>query len=231
MNLEVNDLHTGYGRTEVVHGVSLNVDRGEVVAILGHNGAGKSTFMKAITGLLPCMKGSVRYDGQDITKLPAYARVRRGIGYVPQGQRSFGTLSAAENLQLIIDGHTSRKALLDETLDLFPALGEVLHRPAGLLSGGQRQQLAIARALLTEPKTLILDEPADGIQPNVVAEIHRIIGQLAARGDLGVLLVDQHVGFALASAQRYYILASGNVVASGTGGEDAESVIREAMAV
>ena len=169
--LELVDVHTGYGRTEVIHGVNVEVPSDGVAAVMGHNGAGKTTLLRAAVGLLKCSKGTVRFDGEDITKLRPSARVNRGLAYVPQGQQSFGQLTTAENLQVVADGRKNGKQLIDEQLDLFPALKELLTRRAGLLSGGQRQQLAIARALITSPRCLILDEPTEGIQPLVVAEI------------------------------------------------------------
>ena len=157
--LELVDVHTGYGRTEVIHGVNVEVPSDGVAAVMGHNGAGKTTLLRAAVGLLKCSKGTVRFDGEDITKLRPSARVNRGLAYVPQGQQSFGQLTTAENLQVVADGRKNGKQLIDEQLDLFPALKELLTRRAGLLSGGQRQQLAIARALITSPRCLILDEP------------------------------------------------------------------------
>ncbi|WP_280468349.1 urea ABC transporter ATP-binding subunit UrtE [Nocardia cyriacigeorgica] len=229
--LELADIHSGYGRTEVIHGASLTVPDDSVVAIMGHNGAGKTTLLRTAVGLLTCKSGSITFNGEVITKLSPSRRVRRGIAYVPQGQQSFPQLTTAENLQVVADGRKRGKALIDESLDLFPALRELLGRKAGLLSGGQRQQLAIARALITEPKLLILDEPTEGIQPSVVAEIERTIIDLTRRGGLSVLLVEQHIGFALQAAQRYYVLQSGRITSSGEGGAGAESVVRSAMAI
>lgn len=229
--LELVDVHSGYGRTEVVHGVSLTVPDDSVVAIMGHNGAGKTTLLRTAVGLLPTKSGTITFDGEKITKLSPSQRVKRGIAYVPQGQQSFGQLTTAENLQVVADGRKRGKALIEESLTLFPALRELLGRKAGLLSGGQRQQLAIARALITEPKLLILDEPTEGIQPSVVAEIERTIIELTQRGGLSVLLVEQHIGFALQAAQHYYVLHSGHVGSTGTGGAGAESAVREAMAI
>ncbi|AVH21896.1 urea ABC transporter ATP-binding subunit UrtE [Nocardia cyriacigeorgica] len=229
--LELADIHSGYGRTEVIHGVTLTVPDDSVVAIMGHNGAGKTTLLRTAVGLLTSKSGTITFNGEVITTLSPSRRVRRGIAYVPQGQQSFPQLTTAENLQVVADGRKRGKALIDESLDLFPALRELLTRKAGLLSGGQRQQLAIARALITEPKLLILDEPTEGIQPSVVAEIERTIIDLTRRGGLSVLLVEQHIGFALQAAQRYYVLESGRISSSGEGGAGAESVVRSAMAI
>ncbi|MGK8511568.1 urea ABC transporter ATP-binding subunit UrtE [Nocardia asiatica] len=229
--LELTDIHSGYGRTEVIHGVSVTVPDDSVVAVMGHNGAGKTTLLRTAVGLIGAKSGRIAFDGETITKLSPSRRVRRGIAYVPQGQQSFPQLTTAENLQVVADGRKRGKALIDESLDLFPALRELLGRKAGLLSGGQRQQLAIARALITEPKLLILDEPTEGIQPSVVAEIERTIIDLTRRGGLSVLLVEQHIGFALQAAQRYYVLRSGRVTSAGAGGADAESDVRSAMAI
>lgn len=229
--LELTDIHSGYGRTEVIHGVSVTVPDDSVVAIMGHNGAGKTTLLRTAVGLIGAKSGRIEFDGETITKLAPSRRVRRGIAYVPQGQQSFPQLTTAENLQVVADGRKRGKALMDEALELFPALRELLTRKAGLLSGGQRQQLAIARALITEPKLLILDEPTEGIQPSVVAEIERTIIDLTRRGGLSVLLVEQHIGFALQAAQRYYVLQSGRVTSTGAGGAGAESAVRSAMAI
>ena len=229
--LELVDVRTGYGRSEVIHGVSLSVPSDGVAAVMGHNGAGKTTLLRAAVGLLPVKSGKVLFDGDDVGKLRPSARVRRGIAYVPQGQQSFGQLTTMENLQVVADGRKRGKALIEESLELFPALRDLSARRAGLLSGGQRQQLAIARALITEPKLLILDEPTEGIQPSVVAEIERTIVDLTARGGLSVLLVEQHIGFALQAAQRYYVLQSGRITSSGDGGAAAEPTVRAAMAI
>ncbi|MBF6521218.1 urea ABC transporter ATP-binding subunit UrtE [Nocardia farcinica] len=229
--LELVDIRSGYGRTEVIHGVSLTVPDDSVVAIMGHNGAGKTTLLRTAVGLLGAKCGEIRFDGETITRLAPSRRVARGIAYVPQGQQSFPQLTTAENLQVVADGRKRGKELIEEALTLFPALRELLSRKAGLLSGGQRQQLAIARALITEPKLLILDEPTEGIQPSVVAEIERTIIDLTRRGGLSVLLVEQHIGFALQAAQRYYVLESGRVGSTGAGGAGAETAVRAAMAI
>ena len=225
--LEIRGVTAGYGRSTVLSEVSVEVPAGGAVAVMGHNGAGKSTLLRVAVGLLPPKEGTVLLDGEDITRLRSSARVRRGLGYVPQGQQSFPQMTTLENLQLI----TTDKAAIRSVLDIFPLLTTLLSRRAGLLSGGQRQQLAIARTLLTKPRVLILDEPTEGIQPNVVAEIEDVIVSLTRRGDLSVLLVEQHVDFALRTTHRYYVLESGRVTSSGDGGTGAVDAVRAAMAV
>ncbi|WP_299565831.1 urea ABC transporter ATP-binding subunit UrtE [uncultured Mycolicibacterium sp.] len=229
--LQLVDVRAGYGRTEVIHGVSVEVPADGVVTVLGHNGAGKTTLLRATVGLIRCTAGKVLFDGEDITRLRPSARVARGLAYVPQGQQCFPQLTTLENLQVVADGRRNGRQLIDEQLDLFPALRDLLSRRAGLLSGGQRQQLAIARALITGPKMLILDEPTEGIQPSVVAEIEATITALTERGGLGVLLVEQHIGFALQAAQRYYVLESGRVTATGAGGAASEAEVRSALTI
>ncbi|CAB4730349.1 unannotated protein [freshwater metagenome] len=225
--LELRGVTAGYGRTRVLEDVSIEVATGGAAAVMGHNGAGKTTLLRVAVGLLPVMAGQVLLDGEDVTGLRPSDRVRRGLGYVPQGQLSFPQMTTLENLQLV----TTDRTATDEVLDTFPALRGLLGRRAGLLSGGQRQQLAIARTLLTRPRMLILDEPTEGIQPNVVAEIESVITDLTRRGDLSVLLVEQHVGFALRATQGYYVLESGRVTSSGEGGPGAVDAVRAAMAV
>ncbi|MBN0043783.1 urea ABC transporter ATP-binding subunit UrtE [Streptomyces actuosus] len=229
--LQIDDVRVGYHRSTVLHGVSVRVPRDGVAAVLGHNGAGKSTLLRAAVGLLPPASGRVLLDGEDITRRRPHERVARGMAYVPQGQQSFPHLTTAENLQLVADGRRRGREAIAEALDLFPALRALAGRRAGLLSGGQRQQLAIARALVTEPRVLLLDEPTEGIQPSVVAEIEETVLSLGARGGLSVLLVEQHVGFAVRAAGRYYVLEAGRVTSSGEGGQGAERTVREALSV
>ena len=229
--LVIDSVHVGYGRSIVLHGISVAVAVHSVAAVMGHNGAGKSTLLRAAAGLLKPRSGAVKWDGEDITRRAPHERVARGMAYVPQGQQCFPHLTTAENLQLVADGRARGRAATDEALDLFPALRGLLGRRAGLLSGGQRQQLAIARALITEPRLLLLDEPTEGIQPTVVAEIEQTILALTRRGGLTVLLVEQHVGFALRAAERYYVMESGRVTSSGEGGEAATQAVRQALTV
>ncbi|WP_405765118.1 urea ABC transporter ATP-binding subunit UrtE [Streptomyces sp. NBC_01538] len=229
--LEINTVQAGYDRTTVLHGVTVKVPGDGVAAVLGHNGAGKSTLLRTVMGLIKPKNGTILLDGEDITRLAPHQRVARGMAYVPQGQQSFPHLTTAENLQLVADGRPDGKEAIAEALDLFPVLRELSGRRAGLLSGGQRQQLAIARALVTRPRLLLLDEPTEGIQPSVVAEIEQTILSLAGRGGLSVLLVEQHVGFAMRAAQHYYVLEAGRVTSSGEGGTGAEQTVRAALSV
>jgi urea transport system ATP-binding protein len=229
--LEIDGVEVGYGRSLVLHGVSLSVPDDGVAAVMGHNGAGKSTLLRVAIGLLKPRTGRVLLAGEDVTRLAPHERVARGMAYVPQGQQSFPHLTTAENLQLIADSRPKGKVAMAEALELFPALRGLMGRRAGLLSGGQRQQLAIARALITSPRLLLLDEPTEGIQPSVVAEIQETILSLTRQGGLSVLLVEQHVGFALRAAERYYVLESGRVTSSGSGGQEAERDVRQALAV
>jgi urea transport system ATP-binding protein len=225
--LEIVGVTAGYGRTMVLFDVDVSIPAGGAAAVMGHNGAGKTTLLRVAVGQIPLRSGKVLLDGEDVTKLAPNRRVKRGLGYVPQGQLCFPQMTTMENLQLV----STTKSEIDEVLDTFPALTDLLGRPAGLLSGGQRQQLAIARTLLTKPRLLILDEPTEGIQPNVVAEIEQVIVDLTQRGDLTVLLVEQHVGFALRSTDRYYVLESGRITGRGDGGTGALDEVRAALAV
>jgi len=225
--LEIVGVTAGYGRTMVLFDVDVSIPVGGGAAVMGHNGAGKTTLLRVAVGLVPVKSGKVLLHGEDVTKLAPNQRVKRGLGYVPQGQLCFPQMTTLENLQLVSKVTTE----IDEVLDTFPVLTDLLSRPAGLLSGGQRQQLSIARTLLTKPRLLILDEPTEGIQPNVVAEIEQVIVDLTRRSDLTVLLVEQHVGFALRSTDSYYVLESGRVTGHGGGGEAALDEVRAAMAV
>ena len=229
--LQIQSVRAGYDRTTVLHGVTVEVPKDGVAAVLGHNGAGKSTLLRTVMGLLPASAGTVLLDGEDITRLAPHKRVARGVAYVPQGQQSFPHLTTAENLRLVADGRPDGQEAVAEALDLFPVLRELSGRRAGLLSGGQRQQLALARALITRPRLLLLDEPTEGILPSVVAEIEETILALTRRGGLSVLLVEQHVGFAMRAAQRYYVLEAGRVTSSGDGGAEAERTVRAALSV
>ena len=216
MNLTIEDVHVAYGRSEVLHGVSLEVPDRTLVCLMGRNGEGKTTLLNAATGLLPVQRGRVLLDGEDITKMAPHARARAGVGYVPQGHQVFPQMTVRENLQVVMErDRKADRSAYDDALDLFPAVATRLSRPAGLLSGGQAQQLSIARALVTRPQLLLLDEPTEGIQPSVIKDIGRAITFLRQRGDMAILLVEQYVEFALRLAERYAVMEGGLIAHAG----------------
>jgi urea ABC transporter ATP-binding protein UrtE len=209
--LEVGGLVTGYGRIGVLHGAALSVGEGSCVGILGHNGMGKTTLLRAIMGLLPATSGRITLDGAEIQRLPPHLRARRGLGYVPQGRQIFPALSVLDNLRFAVVAKGGQEALvLEEILDEFPELRRLLDRPGGALSGGEQQLLALARALCGRPRLLLLDEPTEGIQPSIVeAMISRIRG-LRRRG-LSVLLVEQNLDFIQSLADRILLIHRGRI--------------------
>lgn len=230
--LEINALAVAYGRTQVLFGATLSVPSDELVVLLGRNGVGKSTLMKATMGLLPTFGGTVQFEGEDITGLAPSERVRRGIAYVPQGREGFPQLSVRENLQVVLDATSHRdSSAIDEALDLFPRLVPILDRAAGFLSGGQKQQLAIARAFITRPKLILLDEPTEGIQPSIIHEIEAAIAALNAASGMSILLVEQHLEFALSVGDRYAVMEHGEIVSTGAADAAAESALRDLIAV
>lgn len=234
MQLEIDDVHVAYGRTEVLFGVGLTVTDGSLTCLMGRNGVGKSTLLNAVTGLLPIRRGTVRLDGRDITRMSAPQRALAGIGYVPQGHQVFPHLSARENLLVVAERRRGRgrdQSAIDDALDVFPALRKLLERPAGLLSGGQAQQLAIARALVTRPRLLILDEPTEGIQPSIILEIEDAIAALHAAGGMSILLVEQYVEFALRLAETYAVMDRGVITQSGSTEAVEEAAFAELLAV
>ena len=209
--LEVGGLVAGYGRIGVLHGTALSVGEGSCVGILGHNGMGKTTLLRAIMGLLPARAGRITLDGAEIQRLPPHLRARRGLGYVPQGRQIFPALSVLDNLRFAVVAKGGRGAMvLEEVLDEFPELRRLLDRPGGALSGGEQQLLALARALCGRPRLLLLDEPTEGIQPSIVeAMIDRIHG-LRRRG-LSVLLVEQNLDFIQSLADRILLIHRGRI--------------------
>lgn len=227
--LEFVDVSVGYGRTVVAHKINLSTARVGITTLLGHNGAGKTTLLRTAMGLLRPVVGRVLLDGEDITGLPPHQRVRRGLGFVPQGQLSFAELTTMGNLQITCEARHRHR--IDDALDLFPALRELLSRPAGLLSGGQRQQLSIARALLREPRILLMDEPTEGIQPSVVLEIEETILRLVREREVSILLVEQQLGFGLEHAEKYAVLESGRICHTGDAGPGVRAEVRSAMAL
>jgi ABC-type branched-subunit amino acid transport system ATPase component len=209
--LSLREVSAGYGDIPITREVTLDVAEGEVVALVGRNGVGKSTLAKAIVGLLPIQSGKLMLAGADVTKAPAHVRARSGIGYVPQGREVFATLSIEDNLKLGAGvGHAG--ASLDRAYQLFPFLKDRSSRPAGILSGGQQQMLAIGRILAGAPRVLILDEPSDGIQPSIVEEIGLLIARLNAETGLTALLIEQNVDLIVACARRCLIMEKGAIV-------------------
>jgi branched-chain amino acid transport system ATP-binding protein len=214
--LHIDGLHSGYGRIEVLHGVSLEVARGEIVTLIGANGAGKTTLMHAVAGVQPSA-GAIRFEGENIARVPAHLRVKRGISLVPEGRQLFAPLSVRDNLRL---GTWSRSGAdtakgIERACALFPMLAEMLGVSAGALSGGQQQMLAIGRALMAEPRLLLLDEPSMGLAPNIVDQVLAAIRALKA-GGLTILLVEQNARAALAIADRAYVLETGRIALSGS---------------
>ncbi|MGJ6960736.1 urea ABC transporter ATP-binding subunit UrtE [Streptosporangium sp. G11] len=216
--LSVQELDAGYGRARVLFGVSLEVEPGQLMCVMGRNGVGKTTLLNTVMGVLPATAGSVTFEGRDVTRMPPHERVRLGMAYVPQGHETFPQLSVLGNLQVTLEASKGPQEALEEALETFPRLKPLLKRRAGFLSGGQQQQLAIARALVTRPKLLILDEPTEGIQPSIIIEIEEAIERLHATG-LSLLLVEQYLDLALRLADRFLILDAGHVVHSGAAEE------------
>ena len=214
MLLKVEGVHTYYGKSHILHGVSLEVGRGEVVGLLGRNGVGKSTTLKAIAGLVHPVKGEVLFDNGRVTRLPSHTIARRGIAYVPEDRRIFPLLTVIENLRTGLDRHgvsRSRKAaLLDKAYAYFPRLAERRNQSGGTLSGGEQQMLAIARAMMLEPKIILLDEPTEGLMPSMVSQIAEIVGTLSREG-VAVLLVEQNVPLTLQACRRIYFIEKGVV--------------------
>jgi urea transport system ATP-binding protein len=231
--LQAEQLNQYYGTSHTLRGVSLTVAKGECLALLGRNGVGKTTLLKCLTGVLPTAGGSVMFNGRDITKLAPHKRAAAGIAYVPQGREIFARLTVEENLLMGMAVKSGRKASVinPEVYELFPVLKDMLQRRGGDLSGGQQQQLAIARALLAEPQLLILDEPTEGIQPSIIKDIERVIRLLRARGTMGILLCEQYFDFARALADKFVVLSRGEVVASGLPDQMDSEEVRRHLAV
>jgi urea transport system ATP-binding protein len=221
-----------YGNSRALRDCSLVVNAGELLSVLGRNGVGKTTLMRAILGLMSRTSGTIYLDGEDITARRTDERARAGIGYVPQGRGILPRFSVLENLRLgRFANPRGDTGLEEEMLMLFPVLKEHLHRPGGNLSGGQQQQLAIARALMTRPKVILFDEPTEGIQPNIVEEIEEIIIRLNRERGLAIILVEQNVAFTRRAARRFVIMEKGSVAATGATAELTDSLVHRYMAV
>jgi urea transport system ATP-binding protein len=230
--LRVEGLGSGYGSTQVLFDVSLGVPEGGLCCVMGRNGVGKTTLMSTIMGLIRARGGQVVLAGEDITRTEPYERVRAGIAYVPQGRDCFPQLTVMENLRVVAEAcpHPEGGAI-DEALELFPRVKELLSRPAGFLSGGQMQQLAIARALVARPRLLLLDEPTEGIQPSIILEIEEAIAQLKQSAGLSIVLVEQYVEFAMRLADTYVVMDGGRVVEAGDAGALEDGSLQEMLAV
>ena len=231
--LEVNTINQYYGGSHILRDVSLTAPVGECSVVLGRNGVGKTTLLKCLMGVLPIKSGQILLDGKDISKLSPENRVRAGMAYVPQGRDIFSTLTVEENILIGMAKFKGSKAkkVPNHLYEIFPVLDEMSQRRGGDLSGGQQQQLAIARALASEPRVLILDEPTEGIQPSIIKDIGRVIRRLAHQGDLAIILVEQFYDFAEELADNYTVMARGQVIAQGMGGDMPEKGIRELVAI
>jgi urea transport system ATP-binding protein len=230
--LRVQGLSVSYGDSQILWDVHLHIPAGQVVCLMGRNGVGKTTLLKSVMGLLSAQAGGIIFDGQEITRVRPEQRARRGMGYVPQGREIFPQLTVLENLSLGLLAQKGRRGKVPGTVfQLFPALSGLLNRKGGFLSGGQQQQLAIARALVTEPKLLLLDEPTEGIQPSIIQEIAEVIARIKAEGQVTILLVEQYLEFAWRLADAFYMMERGAIVAHGEIAELTEDVVKQFLTV
>ncbi len=230
--LEVKGVDLHYGAAIALRGVSLTAAIGEVTCLLGRNGVGKTSLLRAVTGAHPVSAGAIVWNGEDVTGLPIYERARRGIAWVPQGRDIFPLLSVRENLETGFAVLPRRERRVgDDIFDLFPVLKTMLRRRGGDLSGGQQQQLAIARALVMKPRLLVLDEPTEGIQPSIIKDIGRVISLLRERGEMAILLVEQYFDFARDLAQRIVVMDRGDIVLAGRREELDEQDVRRRLSV
>jgi len=230
--LEVSQVDLHYGASQALRRVGLRAEIGEVTCVLGRNGVGKTSLLRAIVGRHPISHGEIVFDRTDLVPLASYDRARRGIAYVPQGREIFPLLTVKENLETAFAClPVAKRRIPEEIYELFPVLESMLGRRGGDLSGGQQQQLAIARALVTQPKLLVLDEPTEGIQPSIIKEIGKVIETLRARGTMAILLVEQYFDFAQALADRFSVMDRGEIVLSGTPSELNEDDVRRHLTV
>jgi urea transport system ATP-binding protein len=229
--LSIQKVNQFYGGSHILRDVSINVQLGKVTCVLGRNGVGKTTLLKSLMGVVPIKNGDIALNGQSMNKLTSFERVRAGIGFVPQGREIFARLTVEENIRMGL-AYLPGSAKIDaEIYELFPVLKQMLHRRGGDLSGGQQQQLAIARALVAKPKLLVLDEPTEGIQPSIIKDIGRVIRMLADRGTMGILLVEQYFDFAQELADFYAVMQRGEVVDSGDAHKMKVTDVRSLVAI
>ncbi|CAN7257781.1 urea ABC transporter ATP-binding subunit UrtE [Acidovorax sp. LjRoot74] len=229
--LTVQNINQYYGGSHILRDVSLTATPGKVTVLLGRNGVGKTTLLKSLMGLVPIKSGSISFDGKPIDKATPYDRARAGIGFVPQGREIFGRLTVEENLRMGLAYKSGSTPVPAHLYELFPVLKQMLKRRGGDLSGGQQQQLAIARALAPGPRLLILDEPTEGIQPSIIKDIGRVIRMLADKGEMAILLCEQYYDFAQELADEYLVMERGEVIARGPGSEMEAKGIRNLVAI
>ena len=209
--LTVTNLHTAYGQSEALHGIDFSAKKNETIAIMGRNGMGKTTLFKSLMGVLPIKSGSITIDGADVSKEESYRRVQKGLAYVPQGRMIFPTLTVLENIETGME-NTQSKRVPDEIYALFPVLFDMRSRKGGNLSGGQQQQLAIARALVTNPKVLLLDEPTEGIQPSIIKDIAKALNEIRKMREITIIVSEQVLSFAMDVADRLFVIEGGRLV-------------------
>jgi len=229
--LTVQNINQYYGGSHILRDVSLTAEPGKVTVLLGRNGVGKTTLLKSLMGLVPIKSGAISFDGKPIDKATPYDRARAGIGFVPQGREIFGRLTVEENLRMGLAYKSGSTPVPPHLYELFPVLKQMLRRRGGDLSGGQQQQLAIARALAPGPRLLILDEPTEGIQPSIIKDIGRVIRMLADKGEMAILLCEQYYDFAQELADDYLVMERGEVIARGPGSEMEAKGIRKLVAI
>jgi len=229
--LKVKNIHQYYGGSHILRDVSLEAHAGKITVLLGRNGVGKTTLLKSLMGLVPIKSGSIEFDGIPIHRKTPYERARAGMGFVPQGREIFARLTVEENLRMGLAYKSGGTPIPTELYELFPVLKQMLNRRGGDLSGGQQQQLAIARALAPKPKLLILDEPTEGIQPSIIKDIGRVIRMLADRGDMAIVLCEQYYDFAQELADDYLVMERGEVIARGLGKDMEAQGVRQLVAI